>query len=137
MIYALDTNIISYCLKGLFELDQKIDQSLVAGDQFVIPPVTFYESLRGLLAVGATTKLKAFMFMCQRLEQSELEHADWVQAAKLYAGLKPKGQLIADADLLQAAFCMQRNYALVTHNVKHFSCFEGLMVCDWAEQKSK
>jgi len=133
MIYALDTNIVSYCLKGFYQLEQKIDGVLAGGGYIVIPPITFYESLRGLLAAKATKKLDAFLLLCRRLGQSEMERPDWELAALLYAVLKRKGQPMHDSDLLQAAFCLRNKYTLVTHNMKHFDHIEELSVVDWVE----
>jgi predicted nucleic acid-binding protein len=131
MIYALDTNIVSYCLKGLFNLEEKIDDTLAEGNHITIPPITFYESLRGLLAVKATTKLMMFHMMYSQLGQSKMEEPDWVRAAKLYADLKQKGRPMSDSDILQAAFCLRRGYTLVTHNIKHYDHIEELDVIDW------
>ena len=133
MTYALDTNIVSYCLKGLYQLDARIDSVLAAGNYITIPPITFYESLRGLLAANATMKLHLFLELCRRLGQSEMERPDWEAAAKLYAVLKRKGQPIHDSDLLQAAFCLRNRYTLVTHNTRHFRHIDDLSVVDWVE----
>jgi tRNA(fMet)-specific endonuclease VapC len=133
MIFALDTNIVSYALKGLFALDSKIDRILEEGNQIIIPPVTFYESLRGLFAVDATSKLNAFNLMCRQLGLVDMEQADWVQAANLFARLKKIGHPIEDSDLLQAAFCIRHRYTLVTHNTKHFAHIADLSIADWIE----
>ena len=133
MIYALDTNIVSYYLKGLYRIDEKFDEILAAGNCIVIPPITLYETLRGLLAVKAMVKLDIFGSICRQLGLKEMELSDWVQAAKLYAELKEQGQPMHDSDLLQAAFCLNNKYTLVTHNLKHFSHIRALLVVDWVE----
>jgi predicted nucleic acid-binding protein len=40
---------------------------------------------------------------------------------------------MGDHDLLQAAFCLRTGYALVTHNVKHFSHLTNLVIDDWVK----
>jgi predicted nucleic acid-binding protein len=60
MVYALDSNIVSYELKGLFNIREKLETAVGGGDSIVIPPITFYEILRGLKAKNATRTLEKF-----------------------------------------------------------------------------
>jgi tRNA(fMet)-specific endonuclease VapC len=53
------------------------------------------------------------------------------KAAELYAGLRMRGQLIEDADLLIAAIALVHNMTLVTNNTAHFARITGLRVEDW------
>ena len=57
----------------------------------------------------------------------------WEKAAEVYLQLKQKGELIGDADVLIAAYCMVNDYVLVTENIKHFSRIEGLKYANWKE----
>ncbi|MBP5706115.1 MAG: PIN domain-containing protein [Spirochaetales bacterium] len=57
MIYFLDSNIISYLLKGDERLKALIADKLLQGDRVMIPRVVYYEVKRGLLACGATSKI--------------------------------------------------------------------------------
>ena len=50
MIYVLDTNIVSYILKGDADVVTRYRQAFDVGDDIVIPPIVFYEIQRGLLA---------------------------------------------------------------------------------------
>jgi hypothetical protein len=43
MTAALDTNIISFWIKGLYEIEAGITKALLNGDVIVILPVTYYE----------------------------------------------------------------------------------------------
>jgi predicted nucleic acid-binding protein len=107
MIYALDTNIISYCINGNVVLKNKIAAVLSIENNFVIiPPFSFFESLRGLLAIKADRKLNDFMIMYRQLGQGQMGQDDWIQAAKLYAECKQAGHPMEDGDLLQAAYCI-------------------------------
>jgi tRNA(fMet)-specific endonuclease VapC len=133
MIYALDTNIISYWLKGLYNLEKKLEIEFDHENSIVIPPITYYEILRGLYAVNSKNKLRYFELMCNRLGQGSMEKADWIKTAELYARCRKTGQTMEESDLLQAGFCMQHGYVLVTHNVKHFSHIADLDLEDWAK----
>ncbi|MDR1315572.1 MAG: hypothetical protein LBK13_01755 [Spirochaetales bacterium] len=132
MIYALDTNIVSYCLNGDKTIKNKIFTLLSANsNSVIIPPFTFFESLRGLLAINASRKLNDFVIMCEQLDQGQMEQNDWIRAAELYAEGRQTGRTMEDGDLLQAAWCMRRAHILVTHNTKHFSHLRNLSVEDW------
>ena len=127
--YVLDTNIVSYCLKDLFNLENKIESVLDNGDKIIISSVTMYEILRGLYAVKATRRLKMFIELCKQFEEKNLIRADWIEAAKLYAANLSRP--MSESDLLQAAFCIRNSYILVTHNTKHFEHLENLSLEDW------
>ncbi len=127
--YVLDTNIVSYCLKDLFNLEYKIESVLDNGDKIIISSVTMYEILRGLYAVKANRRLNMFIALCKNFEEKNLVKADWIEAAKLYAA--NLSHPMSESDLLQAAFCIRNGYTLVTHNTKHFEHLENLSLEDW------
>jgi predicted nucleic acid-binding protein len=54
-----------------------------------------------------------------------------VQAARVYADLHRRGELISDADILIAATAMTRGLAVVTGNVAHFRRIRDLQVVNW------
>ena len=57
MICALDSNIVSYMLKEDIDVITRYRQAFDNGDDFVIPPIVFYEIQRGLLARNLTKML--------------------------------------------------------------------------------
>jgi tRNA(fMet)-specific endonuclease VapC len=128
--YVLDSNIVSYCLKDLFNLENKIESILDRGDKIILSSVTIYEILRGLYAVNANRRLHMFTELCKHFEEKNLMKADWIEAAKLYA--ENLHHPMSESDLLQAAFCIHNCYTLVTHNTKHFEHLENLSLEDWA-----
>ena len=58
--YALDTNIISYFLRGDQAIQGKFREALANGDTFIIPPIVYYEIRRGFLLNSAPAKEKTF-----------------------------------------------------------------------------
>jgi tRNA(fMet)-specific endonuclease VapC len=134
MILALDTNIISYALKKKYAINEKLLQVVRTHTLLVIPPITYYETLRGLLAVNATQQLQVFEQFCQAMQMPDMSRDDWRAAAQLYAELKTKGHPMEDTDLLQAAFCLHHGYTLVTHNTDHFSHLSKLALADWVKE---
>jgi tRNA(fMet)-specific endonuclease VapC len=131
MIYALDSNIVSYDLKGLFDIRKKLETVVQNGNSFVIPPITFYEVLRGLKVKNAGKTLEKFNQTFLPYLQDTLSSKDWFIASDIYAECIKSGHPIADDDLFQAAFCIRHGYTLVTHNTKHFEYISGLQFVDW------
>jgi predicted nucleic acid-binding protein len=65
--------------------------------------------------------------------KAEMPMDVWDKAADIYIALKQKGQLIKDADILIAAYCMVNDYTLVTRNKDDFKRIDGLVFVDWFE----
>ena len=133
MIYALDTNIISYILNGNNALNNKINAVTKSGSSVVMPLMVYYEARRGLSANNAVNKLRIFDKLCSRLKINNLTVADMNKAAEIYAKRKNTGTMIDDGDLLIAAQCITNNYTLITNNIKHFKDIDGLSVENWLE----
>jgi len=55
----------------------------------------------------------------------------WEKAIKIYVSLKSKGQLIGDADILIAAYCLANDFTLVTRNDNDFARIDGLRLVNW------
>jgi tRNA(fMet)-specific endonuclease VapC len=55
------------------------------------------------------------------------------KAVDIYISLKQRGQLIGDADILVAAYCLINDYTLVTRNTRDFGRIDGLKFADWHE----
>ncbi|MDR0670224.1 MAG: PIN domain-containing protein [Treponema sp.] len=134
MMLALDTNIISYALKKKHGINEKLLMAVRVHTPLVIPPITYYETLRGLLAVNAARQLQVFEQFCLAMQMPDMGKDDWRAAAWLYAELKTKGRPMEDTDLLQAAFCLHHGYTLVTHNTDHFSHLPKLALTDWVKE---
>jgi len=65
--------------------------------------------------------------------KADMEPAAWDIAVGIYIDLKQKGQLIGDADILIAAYCMSKNYTLVTRNERDFRRIANLKFVNWFE----
>ena len=133
MTYALDTNIASYFIQNDVHVIARFRAALISKSKIVIPPVTYYEILRGFKHKPAPEKEKAFQRMCKLFPIGEMTFPVWEQAAIIYASIRKMGIIIGDADILTAAFCIVNGYTLVTHNTKHFDKIDGLSLEDWAK----
>ncbi|MDR1472718.1 MAG: PIN domain-containing protein [Synergistaceae bacterium] len=131
MIYALDTNIISYILRGNEDVKKRWRRGELNGRQSVILLIVYLEIKRGLLAAGAKNKLAAFELMTAELGVDVLTVEDVDLAASLYSECKGQGRLMDDADLLIAAQAISRGCTLVTNNTKHFEGLKGLLLTNW------
>ena len=134
MIYALDTNILSYLLRGDNTVTQRWRYERTQGNKSVIPIIAYYEAKRGLVAANATTKLKAFDRICAALSVDNLSLDDVNVASRIYSERKKQGKPIEDADLLIAAQAVAHGYILVTNNEKHFEGINGLRIVNWSEK---
>jgi len=131
--YAVDTNIISFLLRGDKHLQEKIYREANGGRGVIIPPIAYYETRRGLVDYHAPVKLAAFEQLCNMLGVDEMDVETLNKAAGIYAALKKVGQLIEDSDILIAATCLVNDYTLITDNTRHFERIDGLQVVNWVE----
>jgi predicted nucleic acid-binding protein len=129
--FALDTNIISYYLKGHEVVVDNITRALVKGHNIVVPPIAYYEIKRGLMAVNAQRRLMEFNSFCELLAVGQFNNSILDVAAEIYAEQRKMGYTIEDADIFIAAYCKSLKYVLVTHNIKHFEHVPGLVLEDW------
>lgn len=129
--YLLDTNIVTAYLKRHPVVRQRIRDAEPAGHPVRLNAVSYYETKRGLLAIGAHRQLAAFERLWRVLGIVMIDQAVLDRAAELYAELRASGQLIEDADLLIAAIALVHDMTLVTHNTAHFTRITGLQVDNW------
>lgn len=132
-IYTLDTNIISYILKGNETITLRLIDELKKGNNIIINPVTYYEICRGLLAINSHNKLIKFKNICRIFGVAEFSQIILDKAAKIYATLRNKGITISDADIFIAAICIENGLVLITNNEKHFENISELQIDNWCK----
>jgi predicted nucleic acid-binding protein len=133
MTYALDTNIVSYILRGQEIVINRLEAEISKGGHIVIPPIVYYEVRRGLLAANTIRKAIAFDTLFADLGVDVIDKAMLDMAAVEYARLRKAGCTIQDADLFIAEYCVQNDFTLVTNNVKHFGFVQNLKYVNWME----
>jgi predicted nucleic acid-binding protein len=131
MKYALDTNIITYYLKGNREIIDKIDNAVKIND-IIIPPFVYYEIKKWLLAINSKNKLLAFEKLLEKYGVDIIDKVIFDKALSIYIKLRKSGITIDDGDLLIAAYCIHYNYILVSNNTKHYKNIDNLQVVNWA-----
>ena len=130
MKYAIDTNILSYYLKGDKKILTKIDKE-AENDNIVIPLFVYFEIKKWLLAVNSTIKLQAFERLFEEFGISTIDKETLDISLSIYIKLRKNGIVIDDGDLLIAAYCIKNNYTLVSNNLKHFERIENIQVVNW------
>jgi len=131
MIYALDSNIVSYMLNGDADVTAHYSQAFDDGGDVAIPPIVFYEIQRGLLARRLNKKLAEFDELYQNVLQVGFDITTWQKAAEIYASLCQQGKPIEDSDIFIAAYCIVNDFTLVTNNTRHFERVDGLKIVNW------
>jgi tRNA(fMet)-specific endonuclease VapC len=133
MKYSLDTNIITYYLKGNEKIQAKVDQE-AEKDNIIVSPFAYYEIEKWLLAVNSKNKLQAFQKLVQKYGVDSIDKNALDLALKLYVKLQKNGITIDDGDLLIAVHCIQNDYILVSNNVRHFENIENIQVVNWTSE---
>jgi len=132
MNWLLDTNIISFLLRGRPEVRTRYDALKSEADMgFVLSPVVDYEIRRYLLLKGATRNLAQYETLILDWDKPLFDQAHWAHSATLWAERHRLGRPIEDADLLIAVTAIQKNSVLVTNNTLHFKDL-GLRLEDWS-----
>ena len=130
--YLLDTNIVSYFVKGVStNLVQRMQVGLDAQD-IAISAITRAELRYGAEMMDKFDKRRKRIDLLLR----ELSALPWsVEAAdefgRLKAYLRRNGTPVGDFDTQIAAHALAENLILVTHNTRHFERIPGLKLEDW------
>lgn len=131
MTYLLDSNIVSYILKKILTVNNKLQEVNLRGEEIFISCITYYEIKRGLLAINATRQLADFHQFCQDYEILFLDDIEIIEkACEIHADLKRKGTPIQEADILIAATAIARCLTLVS-NDSDLLRVEGLSLENW------
>ncbi|MEE3313743.1 MAG: PIN domain-containing protein [Treponema sp.] len=128
MTYFLDTNIVSYVIKGNDKVRSHIVKLLSAGNEVKIPVVAYYEIKRGLLATCSTAKLQLFLNFAQKLGIVNTTIETYDIASQIYADLRISGKNIEDADIFIGASTLEYGAILITNNVEHLSRIKNIQI---------
>ena len=129
MVYALDTNIVSYYMRREGGVVPRL-QSL-RPHQLAIPSVVVLEVRFGLLRRGMQAALSAFDELTATCGELDFDAESADHAARIRLQLEAAGTPIGLANLLIAATARRHGCTLVTHNTREFSRVPGLLLDDW------
>jgi predicted nucleic acid-binding protein len=132
-VFVLDTNIISYYLKGDEQVVGRMRAAVASGNRVLVAPIAYYEIKRGLAAVNSQRSLHEFEALCATLGVGLLDNSILDLSAAIWVEQRKAGRASEDADIFIAAFCISHGFTLVTHNTKHFEAISDLALTDWME----
>lgn len=133
MRYALDSDIVSYFLKGNPVIVDRIDLETENGNILIIPPTVYFEVQYWLVKNKSIKRMESFVEMYADQGIGVLDQTIFDTAINVRGELESKGCSIADDDLLIAAYCIKHSLSLVTNNTKHFMHIENLEVLNWQD----
>jgi tRNA(fMet)-specific endonuclease VapC len=130
----IDTDILTYFLKGDPEVIQNLNNYLDYYDVLEINLITYYEILSGLSAKNAFKQISIFEdFVSENIILPLTEKSVKI-SAEIYGTLRKSGNKLDDIDVLIAGIAIENDMTLITNNVKHFSRIPGLKIENWKKQ---
>ncbi len=129
MKYLLDTNTVSYAIRGVPLVVEKL-QKLKLSD-IVLSSVTEAELRYGVEKRGSAKLAKIVNNFVQPLEVLAFDSQCACVYAKIVAELEKNGFSIDTADAMIAACCIRNDTTLVTSNVRHFENISNLKFENW------
>ena len=128
-VYALDTNTLSYFLRGEGRVGQRLAGT--PPQQVALPAVVVYEIAYGLKRAERPALLRAFEHMLRVASVLDFDAEAAEHAADMRQTLDRAGTPIGPHDLLIAATARRHACTLVTHNTREFARVPGLLLEDW------
>lgn len=131
-MYLLDTNIISYWMRGDRQVIDRIKQH--APSDLVLSTITLAEILYGIEKSPMKKKERRLKIqqILSLLGMYSFDEAAAVEYAVIRTQLEREGRVISERDTQIASIAMANKLILVTHNVKEFGRIGKLKVEDWA-----
>ena len=132
-MYLLDTNIISYWMRGDRSLMDRIRSH--SPSDLSLSTITLAEILYGIEKSPIKKKERRTKIsrICSQLEIRPFDEPAAQTYALIRARLERKGLIISERDLQIASIAMANRLRIVTHNTKEFNRIKGLPVEDWAQ----
>lgn len=127
----LDSDTLSYFLKGNPVVIQKVDSYLQSHGFVHLSVITYYEILNGLLFKDARSQLLRFQQFAQLNQVLPVNLSVANAGAQIFADLRKNNQIIGHNDVLIGATAIEHDLVLVTNNTNHFSRIPGLSLDNW------
>jgi tRNA(fMet)-specific endonuclease VapC len=133
MSYLLDTNIVSFAIKGNRQILERLKDIKDQKKAIFISCITYFEIRRGFLALDAPKQRARFEDFCQRYPIILLDDlAILEKAAEIYANLRLRGLPIQTEDILIAATAMVKDLIVVSNDTD-LARVEGLNLENWVD----
>jgi len=131
-MYLLDTNIVSYWMRGEPSLLEKIKTH--SPSRLSLSTVTLAEILYGIEKSPHKKKERRLKIsrICSELEIYPFDEAAAEKYGVIRARLEREGKMIGDRDLQIASIALATGFTVVTYNTREFNRIKELDVEDWA-----
>lgn len=129
----LDTDVISFYLRGYPVVLQQVARYLEVHSQLELSVISYYELRRGLVRIGATRRLQDLEIFVARCKVWEVSYDVAHEASTIAGELMAHGEKLDDADVLIAATARALGVGVATGNIRHFGRIQGLLVENWLE----
>ncbi|MDM8536746.1 type II toxin-antitoxin system VapC family toxin [Desulfobacterales bacterium HSG17] len=131
-MYLLDTNIISYWMRGDRAIIDQIKKH--APSSLSISTITIAEILYGIEKSPQKKRERRLKIrqISSILDMYSFDEAAAGEYAVIRAQLEREGRMISERDTQIASIAMANKLVVVTHNVKEFGRIVKLKVEDWA-----
>jgi len=131
-VYLLDTNIISYWMRGDKSIIERIKKQVPA--DLSLSTITLAEILYGIEKSPIKKKERRLKIkqISLLLGLYSFDEAAAVKYAVIRTQLEREGMVISERDTQIASIAMANKLTVVTHNVKEFSRVSKLKVEDWS-----
>jgi tRNA(fMet)-specific endonuclease VapC len=127
----LDTNIISYYLKGNEEITNKLREEIENGKIIAVSIINVYELMQVFAYKGNLRLTKIFYNFLKYVKIVQIDNKAVIEAADVYANLRKNGKSIGDADILIASTVIVNKGTLISNNTKHFKDIPNLKLDNW------
>ncbi len=127
----LDSDTLSFYLKGNQKVIQKIDEHLLVHGFVYLSVITYYEILNGLMFKDAHAQMQRFQNFVQLNSVLSVNLSTAQIGAKIIADLRATNQIIGHNDVLIGSTAIEHDLMLVTNNLNHFSRIPGLSLDKW------
>ncbi len=131
--YLVDTDILSYFLKGVSIVRENFKHRLLNRRSISISSIIFYEIYGGLAAIEAEKKMKYFLDFASNIDVLPATESSAKISGEIYSDLRKSGNVIDDIDLLIAGIAIDNNLVLVTNNENHFGRIPMPTLKNWSK----
>jgi tRNA(fMet)-specific endonuclease VapC len=129
-VFALDTNILIYALKGTGQVGERLRQ--LDPQEVGVPAIVAYELEFGTISSASPSKRRLELHrLLSVITILPFDRQSGIRAARLRMDLEKAGTSIGPFDTLIAGTVLAYGATLVTHNVREFSRIPGLQIEDW------
>ena len=127
----LDTDILSYFLKGDKQVLESAEFYLAEHDSLAFTEITYFEILAGLEFKLAKSQKKKFQLFSDKCLIYKLTENSIRVSAKIYGELRRHGVQMGTPDLLIAGIAIDNDLVLISNNIKDYQSIKDLNVETW------